>query len=101
MSEKGILLLASNFFFSNNFKPFPNDESLALTKLKAFAEDKKCNLKHELFYSFIEQRTLRKKGKMLSNSIFFFCLNVFQNFSSSIGFLKAKGFLCAMVLRHS
>ena len=65
-------------FFIFKFNSLPNAKILNLTKLKAFADDI-LNVKKWWFLSMIEWKTLWEKEKMLSNSIFYFSLSVFQS----------------------
>ena len=88
--ERAKLHMTSTFFFSNNFSTLPQDKIVGMSKLEAFAEEFK--LRHKLFSVKIGWKTfLKRKRKLLLNSIFFFSM-FFQSLSSSIGlaFLNPK-----------
>ena len=56
----------------------PNDNSLDLTKFKAFADNNLNVAKMVISLSLTEQKTHREKKKMLVTSIFSFSYNVFK-----------------------
>ena len=63
-----------------SFNPLQNGRIVDWTKLKVYADDKKCNLGTEIHFGMGRKNIVWKKEKMLDSSIFSFSHNVFRCF---------------------